>query len=71
MPKITVMLVDDHAVVRAGYRMLLSQNDNITVTAEASRGEDACQNYTEIRPDIIVMDINLPGMNGVECVRQL
>lgn len=71
MSKITVMLVDDHAVVRAGYRLLLSETDNIAVVAEASRGEDACQAYAEIRPQVIVMDINLPGIGGLAAIRRI
>jgi two-component system invasion response regulator UvrY len=71
MAKITVMLVDDHAVVRAGHRMLLSQYDNIAVVAETARGEEACQIYLEVRPDIVVMDINLPGIGGLEAIRRI
>lgn len=71
MPKITVMLVDDHAVVRAGYRLLLSQTDNIEVVQEAERGEDACEMYPEARPQVVVMDINLPGIGGLASIRRI
>lgn len=71
MSKITVMLVDDHAVVRAGYRLLLSQTENIAVVSEASRGEEACQCYAEAQPDVIVMDINLPGIGGLASIRRI
>jgi DNA-binding NarL/FixJ family response regulator len=70
-PKITVMLVDDHAVVRAGYRLLLSAAQNIEVVGEAERGEEACQLYTDIRPDVIVMDLSLPGIGGLASIRRI
>jgi len=71
MPKITVMLVDDHAVVRAGYRLLLSQTDNIEVVQEAERGEDACEMYPEVHPQVVVMDLNLPGIGGLAAIRRI
>ncbi|QFY45225.1 response regulator transcription factor [Candidatus Methylospira mobilis] len=71
MAKITVMLVDDHAVVRAGHRMLLSQYDNIAVMAETARGEEACQIFVTVRPDIVVMDLNLPGIGGLAAIRRI
>lgn len=70
-PKIAVMLVDDHAVVRAGYRMLLSQTGNIEVVGEAARGEEACQLYQDRRPDVTVMDLNLPGIGGLAALRRI
>jgi DNA-binding NarL/FixJ family response regulator len=70
-PKITVMLVDDHAVVRAGYRLLLSQTANIEVVCEAARGEEACQHYLDHRPKVTVMDVNLPGIGGLAAVRRI
>lgn len=69
--KITVMLVDDHAVVRAGYRLLLSQTDDIRVICEAERGEEACEHYLEYRPQVVVMDLSLPGIGGLASVRRL
>ncbi|MBP1152185.1 MULTISPECIES: response regulator [Methylocaldum] len=70
-PKITVMLVDDHAVVRAGYRLLLSQSENIEVICEAERGEEACQYYSESQPNVIVMDLSLPGIGGLASIRRI
>ncbi|MDF9391485.1 MULTISPECIES: response regulator [Methylococcus] len=70
-PKITVMLVDDHAVVRAGYRLLLSGTPNIEVVGEAERGEEACQLYADIRPNVIVMDLSLPGIGGLASIRRI
>jgi len=71
MSKITVMLVDDHAVVRAGYRLLLSETDRITVAQEAERGEEAYQLYEKNRPQVVVMDLNLPGIGGLATIRRI
>lgn len=67
---IRVMLVDDHAVVRMGFRMLLNTS-GIEVAAEAESGEDACRDYPKVLPDVVVMDISMPGMGGLEAVRRL
>jgi two-component system invasion response regulator UvrY len=69
--RIKVMLVDDHAVVRAGFRMLLSTEDSIEVIAEAERGEAACQLYLEKQPDVMVMDLSMPGIGGLESIRRI
>lgn len=68
---VTVMLVDDHAVVRAGYRMLLTQSENIDVLCEAETGEAACQLYLECHPRVVVMDLNLPGIGGLAATRRI
>lgn len=70
-PKIRVMLVDDHAVVRVGFRMLLIASGDVEVAAEADSGELAYQAYGEVRPDVVVMDLSMPGMGGIETVRRL
>lgn len=67
---IRVMLVDDHVLVRMGFRMLLG-NADIAVAAEADTGEQACQDYARIAPDVVVMDLSMPGMGGIEAVRRL
>ncbi len=69
--KIRLLLVDDHAVVRAGYRMLLQGYNEIEIVAEADNGEMACKYYTELKPDLVVMDLSLPGMSGLEAVRRI
>lgn len=69
--KISVMLVDDHAVVRAGYRLLLAQSSQIEIVREAERGEEACQRYAECRPDVVVMDLSMPGMGGLAAIRRI
>jgi two-component system, NarL family, invasion response regulator UvrY len=68
---VTVMLVDDHAVVRAGYRLLLGQTAHVTVIAEAATGEEACQKFAECCPDVVVMDLNLPGIGGLAATRRI
>jgi two-component system invasion response regulator UvrY len=64
------MLVDDHALVRMGFRMLLA-DAQVEVVAEAGDGEQACQDYPRVRPDVVVMDLSMPGMGGLEAVRRL
>ena len=68
---INVMLVDDHAVVRAGYNMLLKNAPEITVVAEASNGEEAYQLYSAHKPDVVVMDLSLPGIGGIEAIKRI
>jgi len=68
---IKVMLVDDHAVVRAGYNMLLKNAPEITVVAEASSGEEAYQLYSVHNPDVVVMDLSLPGIGGIEAIKRI
>lgn len=67
---IRVMLVDDHALVRMGFRMLLA-DARIEVVAEAGSGEQACDDYPKVRPDLVIMDLSMPGMGGLEAVRRI
>jgi two-component system, NarL family, invasion response regulator UvrY len=69
--KIRILLVDDHAVVRAGFRLLLSSVDTIEVIAEAERGEQACKLFVDCQPDVVVMDLSMPGIGGLECIRRI
>jgi two-component system invasion response regulator UvrY len=64
--KLHVLLVDDHEVVRAGYRRLLEGTPDIAVIAEANSGEQAYQDYFKYHPDVLVMDLSMPGMGGLE-----
>jgi len=71
---IRVMLVDDHALVRMGFRMLLttaSDAEAVEVVAEAGSGEEACRECARVKPDVVVMDLSMPGMGGLEAVRRL
>ena len=69
--KISIILVDDHAVVRAGFKMLLAAGDMIDVIGEAARGEQAIQLYQELQPDMVVMDLSMPGIGGLEAIRRI
>ena len=64
MSSIHVMLVDDHAVVRMGFKMLLESDSDIKVVAEAESGEQAIQRFVEFKPHVVVMDITMPGIGG-------
>ncbi len=68
---IRILLVDDHAVVRTGFRLLLQARPDIAVVGEAESGEAACQRYLELSPDVVVMDIAMPGMGGIEALRRI
>ncbi|MFZ0499342.1 MAG: response regulator transcription factor, partial [Steroidobacteraceae bacterium] len=68
---IRILLVDDHAVVRTGFRLLLQARSDIAVVGEAESGEAACQRYLELSPDVVVMDIAMPGMGGIEALRRI
>jgi len=69
--RIAVMLVDDHAVVRMGFRLLIDGASDMKVVAEADSGEDALRWVEEARPDVVVMDISMPGIGGLEAVRRI
>lgn len=68
---IDVLIVDDHAVVRQGLRLLLEAQPNIRVVGEAADGETAVQRVRDLRPDVVLMDLIMPGMNGIEAIRRL
>jgi DNA-binding NarL/FixJ family response regulator len=71
MNKITVMLVDDHPVFRQGLRRVLESEDDLDVVAEVSNGIEALQQAKQLIPDVLLLDINLPGMNGLQVARSL
>ena len=68
---IRVVLVDDHAVVRTGFRLLLQSYAEVAVVGEAESGEAACQRYDELTPDVLVMDLAMPGMGGLEALKRI
>jgi two-component system invasion response regulator UvrY len=68
---ISVLLVDDHTVVRTGFRLLLESTPDVRVVAEADSGEAACRRFDETTPDIVVLDLSMPGIGGLETLRRL
>ncbi|PKO54878.1 MAG: DNA-binding response regulator [Betaproteobacteria bacterium HGW-Betaproteobacteria-2] len=71
MSQINVLLVDDHAVVRMGFKMLLESAPDIKVVAEAESGEQGVKLYMEHHPDVVVMDITMPGIGGLEAIERI
>jgi DNA-binding NarL/FixJ family response regulator len=71
MMALRVLLVDDHAVVREGYRRLLERTPDIEVVAEAATSDAAYRLFCDTAPDVVVMDITLPGVSGVETTRRI
>jgi DNA-binding NarL/FixJ family response regulator len=69
--KISVLLVDDHALVRRGFRRMLDDDETLEVVGEASNGAEAVQLAARLRPQVIVMDCQLPEMNGLEATRKI
>ena len=68
---IAILIVDDHPIVRDGYRRLLSGMPDIGAISEAADGESALASYRQLQPDVVVMDLTMPGMGGLEAIRQL
>lgn len=69
--KINVFIVDDHAVVRTGYKTFLGLSDRIGQVIESDRGENACQIYEQHSPDVVILDLSMPGIGGFETIRRL
>lgn len=71
MKRITVLLADDHTIVREGIRKMLEMESDIEVVAEAKDGRQAVALTMELRPEVVLMDVAMPGLNGLEATRQL
>jgi DNA-binding NarL/FixJ family response regulator len=69
--KIRVLLADDHAVVRKGFRMILAAQPDMEIVGEAGNGREAVELAQSIRPDVVVMDVAMPELNGIEATRRL
>src|SRR5687767_3069044 len=68
---IRIMLVDDHTVLRAGLKALLDAEDDMVVVAEASTGEEGVEKARALKPDVVIMDLSMPGLGGMEATRQI
>jgi two-component system, NarL family, response regulator NreC len=71
MKRIRILLADDHAVVRAGFKMILSAQADMEIVGEAGNGREAVEAAEELKPDIVVMDVAMPELNGIEATRRL
>jgi len=69
--KIRIMLADDHAIVRQGFRMILAAEADMEVIAEVSNGREALETGSALQPDVCVMDVTMPELNGIEAARRL
>ncbi|HXH64949.1 MAG TPA: response regulator transcription factor [Mariprofundaceae bacterium] len=70
-PAIRIQLVDDHEIVRTGFRHLLEKEGDLRVVAESASGKQACRDYDTYLPDILIMDISLPDISGLEAMRRI
>lgn len=69
--KIRILLVDDHALVRRGFQMILAAEEDMEVVGEAADGRAAIELAEQLQPDVVVMDVAMPGLNGIEATRRL
>lgn len=70
-PPVRILIVDDHDIVRRGFRALLAEFEDLEVAGEAGNGVEAIQLAESVQPDVILMDLNMPEMDGVEAIRQI
>jgi DNA-binding NarL/FixJ family response regulator len=71
MAEITIFMADDHPIFRKGLRQIIEAENGLKVVGEADDGEAACQGVRQLRPDVIILDVNMPGMDGFEVARKL
>ena len=71
MSKIQLLLVDDHEIVRAGLRMLFVAEEDMEIVGEVNSGEEALQAVRRLKPDVVIMDVAMPGIGGIEATRQI
>jgi DNA-binding NarL/FixJ family response regulator len=71
MKKIRIVLADDHSVVRQGFRRILDSQDDMEIVGEASNGREALEVATKLTPDVVVMDVAMPELNGIEAARRM
>src|SRR5208337_648039 len=71
MKRIRILLADDHAVVRHGFKMILSAQPDMEIVGEAGNGRDAVELAERLKPEVVVMDVSMPELNGIEATRRL
>jgi DNA-binding NarL/FixJ family response regulator len=71
MKRIRILLADDHAVVRQGFKMILAEQPDMEISGEAANGREAVELAEKIKPDVVVMDVAMPELNGIEATRRL
>jgi DNA-binding NarL/FixJ family response regulator len=71
MNRAKILIADDHAMIRDGVKSLLSKNKGLSVAGEASNGHEALEKYKSIRPDLLILDLSMPGMNGMDAAEQI
>ena len=71
MTKFKILIADDHAMIRSGVRSLLQKSKEWTVVGEAVNGKEAIEKFNQLAPDLLILDISMPDMNGMECARLL
>ncbi|HEV8514146.1 MAG TPA: response regulator transcription factor, partial [Cyclobacteriaceae bacterium] len=71
MSRVKILIADDHAMIRDGVKSLLSKNKDVTVVAEACSGAETLEKYKSIKPDLLILDISMPDMNGMDTAEQI